>query len=120
MRYALPISDGKVSAHFGHCEHFALIDVDEATRKIVNKELVIPPDHQPGVFPAWLAGEGANIIIAGGMGPRAQDLFTENRIEVVVGAAEDDPEELVLAHLRGTLATGDNVCGHSPGDPCSQ
>jgi len=112
MRYALPISDGKVSAHFGHCEQFALIDVDEATRKIVSKELVIPPDHQPGVFPAWLAEEGANIIIAGGMGIRAQNLFSENRIEVIVGAVGDDPEKLVLAHLDGTLATGDNVCDH--------
>ena len=112
MRYALPISNGKVSAHFGHCEQFALIDVDEATRKIVNKELVTPPDHQPGVFPAWLAEEGANIIIAGGMGIRAQNLFIENRIEVIVGAVGDDPEKLVLAHLDGTLATGDNVCDH--------
>ena len=112
MRYALPISDGKVSPHFGHCEQFALIDVDEATRKIVHKELVIPPDHQPGVFPAWLAEEGANIIIAGGMGIRAQNLFSENRIEVIVGAVGDDPEKLVLAHLDGTLATGDNVCDH--------
>ncbi len=112
MRYALPITDGKVSAHFGHCEQFALIDVDEAARKIVSKQLVIPPDHQPGVFPAWLAEEGANIIIAGGMGIRAQNLFSENRIEVIVGAVGDDPEKLVLAHLNGTLATGDNVCDH--------
>ena len=112
MRYALPISNGKVSPHFGHCEYFALIDVDEATRKIVNKELVTPPDHQPGVFPAWLAEEGANIIIAGGMGIRAQNLFSENRIEVIVGAVGDDPEKLVLAHLDGTLDTGDNVCDH--------
>ena len=112
MRYALPISDGKLSPHFGHCEQFALIDVDETARKIVHKELVIPPNHEPGVFPAWLAEEGANIIIAGGMGMRAQNLFSENRIDVIVGAVGDDPEKIVLAHLNGTLATGDNVCDH--------
>ena len=112
MRYALPLTNGKVSQHFGHCEHFALIDVDEAARRIVNKELVIPPDHQPGVFPAWLAEEGVNIVIAGGMGARAQGLFIENRIEVIVGAVGDDPEELVMDHLSGTLVTGDNVCDH--------
>ena len=112
MRYALPITDGKVSPHFGHCEQFALIDVDEAARKIVSKELAIPPEHQPGVFPAWLAEEGVNIVIAGGMGIRAQNLFIENRIEVIVGAVGDDPEKLILAHLNGTLATGDNVCDH--------
>jgi ATP-binding protein involved in chromosome partitioning len=112
MRYALPMSDGKVSSHFGHCEQFALIDVDEAARKIVNKELVIPPAHEPGVLPSWLAEEGVNIVIAGGMGPMAQNLFRENRIEVIVGALGDDPEGVVLAHLGGTLATGDNACSH--------
>jgi len=112
MRYALPITDGKVSPHFGHCERFALIDVDEAARTIVNKELVIHPDLQPGVFPAWLAEEGVNIVISGGMGIRAQNLFIENRIEVIVGAVGDDPEEIVLSHLSGTLVTGDNICDH--------
>jgi len=106
------MSDGKVSSHFGHCEHFALIDVDETSQKIVNKALVIPPEHQPGVLPSWLAEEGVNIVIAGGMGPMAQNLFSENRIQVVVGSVGDDPEEIVLAHLSGTLATGDNTCSH--------
>jgi ATP-binding protein involved in chromosome partitioning len=112
MRYAVPITDGKVSLHFGHCESFALIDVDEAARKIVNKKLVTPPEHQPGVLPAWLAEEGVNIVIAGGMGSRAQNLFSENRIEVIVGSMEGDPEEVVLSHLHGALETGDNVCDH--------
>jgi len=29
MRYAVPVSGGVVATHFGHCEHFALVDVDE-------------------------------------------------------------------------------------------
>ena len=120
MRYALPLSAGRLSPHFGHCEQFALIDVDESKAAIVSKTLVVPPQHEPGVLPAWLAKEGATVVIAGGMGPRAQNLFMENRIEVVVGAVGDDPEELVLAHLRGVLLVGDNVCGHSEGDACDQ
>lgn len=118
MRYAVPVSNGRLSPHFGHCEHFALIDVDVETKAIVSKELVVPPAHQPGVFPAWLAGEGAAVIIAGGMGPRAISLFEENRIEVVIGVTDDDPEVLVLAHVRGVLAAGDNVCDHSGGHEC--
>ncbi|NLF18973.1 MAG: ATPase, partial [Lentisphaerae bacterium] len=31
MRLAIPIADGRLSLHFGHCESFALIDVDPAT-----------------------------------------------------------------------------------------
>ncbi|MCJ7522387.1 MAG: NifB/NifX family molybdenum-iron cluster-binding protein [Dehalococcoidia bacterium] len=112
MRYAIPVSDGKLTAHFGHCEQFALIDVDEATKSILHKELVSSPEHQPGLLPVWLAEEGVNAVIAGGMGSRAQAIFQENRIEVIVGAQGDDPEQIVLAHIQGTLTTGDNVCDH--------
>ena len=112
MRYAVPVSDGKLAAHFGHCEHFAFIDVDETTKAVVSKELVASPGHQPGFLPGWLAEEGISAVIAGGMGSRAQALFRENRIQVVVGALGDDPEQMVLDYLRGTLATGDNVCDH--------
>ena len=112
MRYAIPVSDGKLAAHFGHCEQFALIDIDETTKSILRKELVTPPEHQPGVLPAWLAEEGVNAVIAGGMGSRAQALFQENRIEVVIGAQGDDPEQIVLAHIQGALTTGDNICDH--------
>ena len=112
MRYAVPVSNGKLAAHFGHCEHFAFIDVDEATNSIVSKELVASPGHEPGLLPVWLADEGVSAVIAGGMGSRAQALFRENRIDVVIGALGHDPEQMVLDHVRGRLATGDNLCDH--------
>ena len=46
------------------------------------------------------------------MGSRAQALFAESRIEVVVNVLGSDAEEAVLAYVRGTLATGDAVCDH--------
>ena len=98
--------------HFGHCEQFALVDVDEQAKKITGKQLLTPPAHEPGVLPKWLHEQGANIIIAGGMGSRAQSLFAENGIKVVVGAPGDDPEKIVAAWLDGTLKAGDNVCDH--------
>jgi len=112
VRYAVPTSNGRLSAHFGHCEHFAIFDVDETNGKVLSKKLLVAPPHQPGLLPAWLAEEGVATVIAGGMGSRAQDIFNENRIRVVVGAPEGDPEEIVLAYIRGTLATGGNVCDH--------
>ena len=112
MKIAVPITAGRVSAHFGHCEQFALIDVDMAANTIVRKDLVASPGHQPGFLPGWLAGEGVSAVIAGGMGIRAQELFRDNHIQVIIGALGDDPEKIVLAHLNGTLATGENVCDH--------
>ena len=112
MRYAVPVSNGKLADHFGHCEQFALIDIDEETKAIVHTEFVASPGHQPGFLPVWLAEEGVAAVIAGGMGSRAQSLFMENRIQVIIGALGHDPEQIVLDYLRGTLATGDNVCDH--------
>jgi ATP-binding protein involved in chromosome partitioning len=112
MKYAVPVSGGVMCSHFGHCEQFALIDVDEKNKEIIRKELVTAPEHEPGLFPKWLAEKGAARVIAGGMGIRAQGLFRENGIEVIVGAMESDPEKAVLNHLSGSLTTGNNVCDH--------
>ena len=112
MRYAIPVARGRVAAHFGHCEHFALIDVDEAKKTIIGSEFVASPEHQPGLLPIWLAEQGVSVVIAGGMGSRAQSIFRENRIEVIVGALEEEPEKVVLDHIGGALALGDNVCDH--------
>ena len=112
MRVAVPVTDGRVAAHFGHCSHFAVFDIDEATRAIVKRELIPSPGHQPGFLPAWLAEEGVSVVIASGMGSRAQVIFNENRIQVVVGVLSHDPEGAVLDYLKGELATGDNICDH--------
>ena len=110
MKFAIPLAEGKLTAHFGHCKEFALIDVEG--EEIKSKEILIPPPHEPGVLPKWLHDQGANVIIAGGMGQRAQTLFTEQDITVVVGASAEDPEILVKSYLKNTLISGDNLCDH--------
>jgi predicted Fe-Mo cluster-binding NifX family protein len=110
MKFAIPIAEGKLTAHFGHCQEFALIDVEN--NKIKKKETRVPPPHEPGVLPRWLGEIGADVIIAGGMGQRAIGLFQENNIKVITGAPVLEPESLVTSYLTGTLVTGANVCDH--------
>ena len=112
MRIAIPVASGKLAMHFGHCEQFALIDVDETKGTIVGKEFVDAPPHQPGLLPRWLAERGAKVVIAGGMGQRAQTIFVENGITVVIGASSESPEQIVAAYLDGDLQTGENICDH--------
>jgi predicted Fe-Mo cluster-binding NifX family protein len=112
VKIAIPLANGKLSLHFGHCERFALVDVDPAEKKILKREDIEAPPHQPGLLPSWLAERGATVIIAGGMGQRAQGLFIEHGIEVIVGAPADTPERLVGDYLAGTLQAGENVCDH--------
>ena len=112
MRIAVPLAQGKLSLHFGHCDQFAIFDVDENLKKHTHRTDAIPPAHAPGALPKWLHENNVNVIIASGMGQRAQQLFAQNDIKVVIGASSSSPEELVSAYLQDTLETGDNICDH--------
>lgn len=112
MKIAIPLANGMLCMHFGHCAAFAIIDVDENEKKIVKREDVTPPPHEPGLLPKWLHERDVNVIIAGGMGSRAQALFAQNSISVIVGSPADSPEKLVTDFLKGELKSGANVCDH--------
>ena len=86
MRIAFPSNDGvTVEAHFGHCRQFIVMDVTDGA--VTGRRSLDPPEHVPGAFPAFLAGQGATTIITGGMGGRAVDLFKQNGIDVILGAS---------------------------------
>ena len=110
MKFAIPLAEGKLTAHFGHCQEFALVEVED--NQIKGKETLVPPPHEPGVLPRWLHEQGTDVIIAGGMGAMALDLFAQNGIKVMIGAPTLTPEELVEQYLDDSLQTGANVCDH--------
>ena len=112
MRIAIPIAGGRLAQHFGHCEKFALVDVDPAAKKTIGSTEVPAPEHQPGLLPPWLKEHGVNLVIAGGMGARAHSLFQAASIEVLTGAPTETALTLARQYLDGTLATGENGCDH--------
>lgn len=109
-KVALPTVDGKLCAHFGHCEKFAVFETDN--KEITSESFLTPPAHQPGVYPGWLHEMGVTDVIAGGMGQRAIQLFMANHINVYVGATLKSPQELVTELLNGVLQAGENLCDH--------
>lgn len=112
MKIAIPVVNEMLSMHFGHCEKFAVLDVDISSKTIISVASFDAPPHEPGLLPRWLAEKNVNLIIAGGMGQRAQTLFNQNGIEVIVGAPAEKPETIVAAYMAGTLETGINGCDH--------
>jgi ATP-binding protein involved in chromosome partitioning len=112
IRIAVPATNGVLASHFGHCERFVLFDVGADGKTIAGRQELTPPPHEPGTFPEWLHGQGATVIIAGGMGSRAQSLFGQHGIRVVVGASGGEPDLIVQQFLEGRLAVGANVCDH--------
>lgn len=110
MKIAIPLTQGVLSSHFGHCEAFAVYTVEEA--RVVKTETIDPPVHEPGSHPKFLHDLGCTVVIAGGMGMKAQELFCANNIKVVVGVSDLPLEELVQQYLQGKLESGDNRCDH--------
>lgn len=109
MRIAVATENGQVAQHFGRCPEYTLLDVE---RGQIRSKVVIPnPGHQPGFLPPYLAEKGVSCIIAGGMGPSAQDLFAAQGIKTVIGAS-GPVDEVVKAYLAGSLALGSSACEH--------
>ncbi|MFC1501354.1 NifB/NifX family molybdenum-iron cluster-binding protein [Elusimicrobiota bacterium] len=109
-KIALPLVEGKFSMHFGHCEEFAVFDVEG--KEIKSKINITPPPHEPGVLPEFMHQQGVDCIIASGMGMRAQQLFEQKGIKVIVGAIGKDPEKIVNEYINDSLETGENACDH--------
>jgi len=112
MRIAIPVIQGKLSLHFGHCDDFAIADVDEENKQISEITTSHAPSHEPGALPRWLVEQKVDIIIAAGMGKRAQMLLEEQGIKVLIGAPTEAPEPVIDAYLDGSLQTGANICDH--------
>ena len=108
--FAIPVVDGKLSSHFGHCEHFAFIETEKGSIK--GSSFQTPPAHEPGILPVWLHDQGADIIIAGGIGAQAEQILSQKGIKVITGAPMDAPESLVNQYLSDSLIIGGNVCDH--------
>ncbi len=118
MRVAIPVAEGRLCAHFGHCQTFSFIDLDESSKKITAQKNLTPPPHAPGVIPKWVSEQGANVILAGGMGGMALNLFEQAGVKVVTGCPSDTPENLIKEFSDQTLVTGANVCNHDENHKC--
>ena len=113
MKIAMPVADGILCAHFGHCQAFAVFEVDTEDKKIICREDHTPPMHEPGVLPRWLSEKGVSLILSGGMGMRAQQFFRQYGVNVVVGVMNSGlPEDVVYDYLNDKLEAGDNICDH--------
>lgn len=112
MKIAIPSVNDVLSPHFGHCQEFVFFTIDEAGKAVTNKEVLTPPAHEPGVFPKWVAENGGTLVICGGMGGRAQEMFVANGVKVVIGAPAMATDAVIDEYLNGTLQTGANMCDH--------
>lgn len=112
MKIAIPHESGRLHSHFGGCREFALVEVDLEKKVALRTEILAAPEHQPGVFPAWLREQGVTTVIVGGIGQRALDVFARHGIAVCAGRPDAQVDVLVAAYLSGQLTGSPGGCEH--------
>ncbi len=110
--------DGTRSGHFGHCDVFTFIDVEDG--EIKNVSTIQNEEHVQGgcMVPVnLLAGHKVNALVVGGIGMRPLMGFKQVGIDVYHDAerAEIKPvvEDLIAGKLREIQ--NDEVCGGGGG-----
>ncbi len=109
MKIAIAKDGDQVSAHFGHCEGYAIYWVEGAT--LWREDDLASPGHEPGRLPVFLSEHGVSLVIAGGMGPRAVELFAQNGIEVILGVG-GTVDCVAEEYVAGSLSAGESSCHH--------
>jgi predicted Fe-Mo cluster-binding NifX family protein len=122
MRIAISADDSKgldsvVSPHFGRCPYYILVDLEgREVRQIGVVENPYYGHHQPGQVPSFIQSQGADVMLAGGMGRRAIALFQQCGIEAVTGAAgsvRHALEQYLGGALQGAVPCRESVAhGH--------
>jgi predicted Fe-Mo cluster-binding NifX family protein len=117
MKIAVSTENGFVSAHFGRCPTYTIVDIQDG--RVLSRQEIPNPGHQPGFLPRYLSERGVEAIIAGGMGPRAQGLFAEKNIQTLIGV-QGPVDEVIEKFLRQELEAGQDLCdhGHHPEGAC--
>jgi predicted Fe-Mo cluster-binding NifX family protein len=109
MKVAIATENEAVCQHFGHCPEYTIYTIEK--NRIRQKEIISNPGHRPNFLPGYLHEKGVDVIIAGGMGVKAQELFENAGIETVLGVA--GPVELIAGqYIEGALQQGASTCEH--------
>lgn len=114
-KIAIPWDNDQVSEHFGKCSEFIIIETDSARSSIVSKSQLTAPEHQPGLIPKWINEQNVSLVIAQGIGAKAQSALKQFNIEVVQISETGTPEELVMAYLKQQLENTPQSCNHDHG-----
>jgi predicted Fe-Mo cluster-binding NifX family protein len=118
MKIAIATEQGMVAGHFGHCEGFTVYEVEQ--NQVKAQEFHTSPEHVPGAIPNFVNDLGAKVVIAGGMGGGAVQMFNEKQIEVITGAT-GSLDTVIKKYLDGNLQSTGSVCHeHQHAGECGQ
>jgi predicted Fe-Mo cluster-binding NifX family protein len=118
MKIAVASEKEMVTEHFGHCENFNIYIVENG--KLISSESIPNPGHKPGFLPNYLNDLGINVIIAGGMGGGAVEIFNDKGIKIITGVS-GSATQAVNSYLQGSLKSTGSICHeHAHHDECGK
>lgn len=110
MKIAVTYENGQIFQHFGHTAAFKFYDVENGTIK--STEVVGTNGSGHGALAGFLAGNGVDVLICGGIGGGAQTALAQIGIRLY-GGVSGNADDAVNALIAGTLGYDPNVhCSH--------
>ncbi len=107
MKIAISTDHGNVSAHFGRCPDFTIVEIENG--EIIKQDKIKNPGHHPGFLPEYFDNMGISAVIAGGAGQRAQMLFEQKNIQLILGVTGPVDNAINLL-CEGRLKGGESLC----------
>ena len=109
MKFAIASDGSEVASHFGRCECYEVIEVTDG--QVTDRYQLENPGHEPGQLPKLLKNEGAGCIVAGGMGPRAQQFCAQMQMAMILGVS-GLLDEVISQIAADELVAGEDQCVH--------
>lgn len=121
-KIAIPVSENnQVDGHFGHCKYYNIYTVSE-NNSIQNVEQ-LPSEEGCGCksnIASVLAGQGVQVMLAGGIGAGAINVLNKWNIDVIRGCS-GDVDALIKLYVDGLIEDSGVTCAHTheEGHECS-
>lgn len=110
MKIAVTYEDGQIFQHFGHTAQFKVYEAQDG--KILSSQIVDTNGSGHGALAGFLAAQGVDTLICGGIGGGAQMALAEANIRLLDGV-QGDADAAVEAFLSGSLVYNPDVkCSH--------
>ena len=109
MRIAIPLKQNKFSLNFSACDQFAFIEIKKGTRQILDAQYKTPLSFNLDALPRWIRENEVDLILAGGMGQRAKEIFAQNQIDVRVGFLNGSIKEVIEKFIESQLSRGETT-----------
>ena len=104
---AISTDGSQVAEHFGRCPAYTIIELENNV--VAKREVIANPGHRTGFLPEYLAQRGVKVVICGGMGKRAIDLFLEKGVRPIMGIS-GEIDEAVEQYRLGQLEGRESLC----------